>query len=172
MSSALDLDSLIDEWRGPLVGLLLARGVTRGEADDLAQEVFAEAWCSVGRFRGSLEDTRDVGAWLAGIARNLHRSRMRQPPIRLVPLEDAGQEPARDLDAPDPATESGVLAAIRRLPDAEREAVQSFYLEVSDTKHVAALLGITERAVEGLLYRARKRLRTWLSEPREEDRRA
>lgn len=161
----LDLDHLIDRWRGPIVGLLSARGSSWDEAEELAQDVFAQAWMARARFRGDVNDARSVGAWLAGIARNLHRDRRRPRPARVVSIDATPHEGADGFATEDEAaTEEAalVLAAVERLPDAEREAVQAFYLETSTTGEVAGLLGITERAVEGLLYRARKRLRQWL----------
>jgi RNA polymerase sigma-70 factor, ECF subfamily len=158
VSATLDLDQLIEAWRGPLIGLFAARGVAYGEAIELAQDVFAEAWIGRGRFQGAPKNTRAVGAWLSGIARNLHRasSRKRRP----EPLEQglAEQEPAPE--ASDHEIRAAELRrAIEALPDRERAVVQAFYFEETSSAHVAALLGIAPRAVEGLLRRARARLK-------------
>ena len=110
-----------------------------------------------------MDDVEDAGRWLAGIARNLHRKHLRRP--RLVDLEDVDDvsaEEQRPLDE-----RARVRAAIDRLPPPEREVVRMFYLEQTSTRQVAALLGTSERAVEGKLRRARQRLEGWL-EPREE----
>lgn len=159
MSTLDELERLIARWRGPLVGLLSARGLDAQTASELAQDVFAEAWMGRARFRGDADDDAAVGRWLAGIARNLQRAHARRP--RALPLEDAG-DPAAETTMPD---DSGAMvrAAIERLPDNEREVVRMFYLEETTTRQVAALLCLTERAVEGLLRRARKRLSGWLS---------
>ena len=69
----------------------LARGASWAQAEELAQDVFAEAWIHIERFRGDFEDERAFGAWLAGIARNLHRTEVRKAsatePIEDVPCE-------------------------------------------------------------------------------------
>ena len=44
------------------------------------------------------------------------------------------------------------------VPSRQRIVVQAFYLEETSTARVAALLETSERAVEGLLRRARARL--------------
>lgn len=165
MSEELDLEVLVDTWRGPLTGLFAARGVDPAEAVELAQDVFAEAWIGRGRFRGDPGDPRAVGAWLAGIARNLHRARARRRrPERLEP----GVAEARAARVPDPEAEAAarLREAVDALPDRERAVVKAFYFERSSTVHVAALLGISPRAVEGLLRRARTRLEVTLSSVR------
>jgi len=160
----LDLDALVAEWRGPLVGLLAARGATPAEAHELAQDVFAEAWLSRERFRGDPSDPRAVGGWLAGIARNLHRTASRRHERRALPLEAAAEVESAGESAPAEDPLAPLRAAIERLPERERIVVQAFYLEETTTKHVAALLHVTPRAVEGLLRRARARLASWLEE--------
>lgn len=165
MSAAFDLDHLIDRWRGPLVGLLAARGASWPQAEELAQDVFAEAWMHRLRFRGDLDDERALGAWLAGIARNLHRSDVRKAstaePIDELAPESGGAEPHEALQAEDEA--DSVRAAIEALPEREREVIQAFYLEETTSARVAALLETSERAVEGLLRRARARLKDALA---------
>lgn len=164
MSGALDLDSLIDAWRGPLIGLLGARGASRGEAIELAQDVFAEAWLGRARFAGDPGDERAVGRWLSGIAVNLLRSANRRRRKQESCLEDAGADgesaPAAE-SAEDPGAERlrRLREAITALPERERVVVQAFYQEETSTARVAILLGTSKRAVEGLLRRARERLR-------------
>lgn len=59
----MDLDRIIDRWRGPLVGLLGARGASPADAVELAQDAFSEAYLGRERFEGSWEDDGAVGAW-------------------------------------------------------------------------------------------------------------
>ena len=158
--NAEDLDRLIERWRGPLVGLLGARGADRGQAIEIAQEVFAEAWMSRDRFRGDLEDERAVGAWLAGIARNLHRVATRSRGPRLVEVTEQTLPAGAEVQPEDNAAR--LREAVQALPDPEREVVQAFYLEQTSVRLVAGLLGVSERAVEGRLRRARQRLRQML----------
>lgn len=53
---------------------------------------------------------------------------------------------------------SPLLTAIEELPERQRIVVQAFSLEETSTERVAALLGVSSRAVEGLLRRARTQL--------------
>ena len=152
-----DLAALVERWRGPLIGFLLGQGLDRRTAVETAQDVFAEAWLGLERFRGDPASAGDMGAWLRGIARN--RARMARRTPRAVPLEHAlgEQEPADDGSEEHPLVES-VRAEVRDLPERERVAVLATYFDASSAADVAALLGTSVRAVEGLLRRARGRL--------------
>ncbi len=164
MSTLPELAQLIATWRGPLIGLLTTRGLSREAAIELAQDTFAEAWVHRARFRGPDDDTAAVGRWLAGIARNLHRQRARIRPLR--PLEEAvvdGLAAPEDASALDRERASALHEAIESLPARERVVVHTSYFEETSTAHVAALLETSPRAVEGLLRRARKRLEEALS---------
>jgi len=161
----LDLDRLVERWRGPLVGILSARGLGWTEAEELAQDVFAEAWLVRERFAAAPEDERRLGAWLAGIARNLHRAHARR--FRPAPTLDETDDPPLEADPGErleaDERDARVRRAIADLPEREREVVRAFYLEETSLARVAALLEITERAAEGLLHRARRRLERTLA---------
>ena len=51
-----------------------------------------------------------------------------------------------------------VKAALEKLPDRDRLLFYRKYYYLQPTKQIAAELGMTERAVEGRLYRLRKKL--------------
>lgn len=150
-----ELGPWIGAWRGPLVGLIASLGVPWSEAVELAQDVFAEAWLARERFEGSVDDVDRAGAWLRGIAVNLARGWKRSR---------RGHADVSELDPPAPATaEDARVAVLReellRLPEKERAALCMHYLDESSVRHVAALLGVPEKTVEGRLYRGRKLLR-------------
>lgn len=164
----MDLDALIDRYRGPLVGLLASWGNDRGRATELAQDTFAEAYLGRESFRREWGDDRAVGAWLRGIARNLHRQNRRRdrgsPSLRrLCALEDVPQE---RLAMPVPADEDPAQAAVRagllRLRQTWRTVLTMRYVEGSGLPEIAAILGTSVRAVEGRLHRARLELKAIL----------
>jgi RNA polymerase sigma-70 factor (ECF subfamily) len=64
----IDLERWIAAYRGPLIGLLASWGADWRAAEELAQEVFAEAWMARERFHADPQDLAAVGAWLRGIA--------------------------------------------------------------------------------------------------------
>jgi RNA polymerase sigma-70 factor (ECF subfamily) len=154
-----DLERWIVAFRGPLIGLLASWGADWRAAEELAQDAFAEAWVARERFVGRTGDTSAVGAWLRGIAWNLHCAAQR-----------AGERRARSLDPATTAQESEpeiepderralLASAFVELHAPHQAILRMHYLEETGTREVAALLGLTPKAVEGRLYQARKALR-------------
>jgi RNA polymerase sigma factor (sigma-70 family) len=131
----------------------------RSEAEDAAQQTFL----SVHRALLNGVVPREPAAWLATIARNecwaRIKSRMREPlpsDAEVVGTDDTVSEAIRRAD----------LAALRRaivsLPPQQREAVVLREFGGLRYDELAAALGVTEPAVESLLFRARTQLRTKL----------
>ncbi|QDU65994.1 RNA polymerase sigma factor [Engelhardtia mirabilis] len=149
-----DLDDLMERFRGPLIGLLKAWRAA--EPVELAQDVFAEAWISRGRFAGDWGASDQVGPWLRGIAWNLCAAAGRRRERGGAPLESAPEPAAPAEPADDSSTH--LRAAIDRLPGELRAAVLMHYLERTPVREVAALLSVTEKTIEGRLYRARREL--------------
>lgn len=158
----MNLDPIIDRFRGPLIGLLSAWGASPQEAVELAQDTFAEAFLARVRFQGSWEDPGAVGAWLRGVASNLFQTgrRKRSGGGRLVGLERASEAAA---PAPPDALEldeqrAAIHAALGRISSNRRTVLLMRYVEGSSLQDIGALLGLSARAVEGRLRRARAAL--------------
>jgi len=161
----MDFETLIDRWRGALVGLLAAWGASPRDAVELAQDTFAEAYMARERFYGSWEDDNAVGPWLRGIARNLHANQLRRRAPggqRHLALERVEEAASPSSEEPDARLEE-LLATIGRLRESWREVLLMRYVEGTGLAEIAALLGIGERAVEGRLRRARKELEQLIS---------
>lgn len=151
------MEACIVRWRGPLIGFLAGRGLDTRTAIEVAEESFAEAWVGRDRFAGDPSDERAVGAWLRGIAMN--RARVAFRSSRRHDSLPQGLEP-EDCPGGGSGSDYGALlrAEVDRLPERERGAILAYYFGEATTSQVAVLLGTSERAVEGLLHRARKRL--------------
>lgn len=160
-----DLDELVRRFRSPLAGYCAARGLDPEAADRVAHEVFVTAWRARARFRGAFDDRAAIGAWLRGIAQNLLRAALRER-RRGTGLADEPTAP-RHLEpsalASEAATVARVRDAVRSLPPHEREVIWMFYFDDAATREVAAVLGITEKAVENRLRRGRETLRRRLA---------
>lgn len=137
----------------PLYRSVARRARSRDLAEDVTQETYLRA---VAHFSRS-GFPREPLAWLRAVARNLLRSHFR----RTAPLSAA----PRDLDAllaPEADRDDGAAAllecALARLRDGEASLLEEFHVEGRTMKEIAASRGLSERAVEGRLARARAAL--------------
>jgi len=132
-------------------------------AEDVTQATFLVAWRRRGQAR--LVDG-SVLPWLLVVATNTVRTERRSARrwlalLRRVPLEPvAGEDLADDVAGriDDERRMASILAAIRSLPRAEREAVALCLWSGVSYADAAAALGITEAAVRSRVSRARARL--------------
>ncbi|WP_062733547.1 RNA polymerase sigma factor [Sphingobium abikonense] len=143
----------------------LARGHV-GDADealDITQDAFVAAFAAIGRYDGS----RPFRAWMARITLNKCRDWARRRAVRRFftlakPIDDAVH--VADLTAsPEDALASAegvtrINAAIAALPFNLKEVLLLRTIEAMSQADTAILLGISEKAVETRLYRARAKL--------------
>ena len=150
----------VERFRGPLIGLLASWGSDWRQAEELAQDTFAEAWIGRKRFDGSVFDMHTAGAWLRGIAFHLHQAAQRKNTrSRTTPLTDPLPLPEEEPE--DPRMDA-LRAAFARLSAPHQTILRMHYLEEVRARDVAALLGMTPKAVENRLYEARKALKNKL----------
>ncbi len=158
MENQTDFERLIETWRGALVAFHAARGAPAAEAGELAQDTLVEAWLGRERLRGDWSDPKAVGPWLRGIARHLHRDwrRRRQRGRQVEHAEERAEVEERAAEDP---RQCALRIALDELPRGLRTVVYLRYVEETPVRLVASLLGVSEKTVEGRLYRARARLR-------------
>ncbi|MDY0830506.1 sigma-70 family RNA polymerase sigma factor [Microbacterium sp. BG28] len=129
------------------------------DAKDAVAVAFFELW----RKRASVRVVDgSVLPWLlvtvANAARNLERSARRyRALLAKTPAE-------RHVDAPAASDETGVLAALRRLPERERAVVVLAVLEGYSEREVAETLGVAAGTVKSRLARAKAKLRDEMAE--------
>jgi RNA polymerase sigma factor (sigma-70 family) len=151
--------------RDALYRLALANLGNPDDALDAVQEAFIAAHQSLRRF--DLE--RPMRPWLVRIALNRCRDRLRHRRVRrlLTPFADnnaaieliVDDRPMQDNQASDREELARTLRAISALPSAIREPLVLRTIEGLSQSETAEILGITEKAVETRLRRARERLR-------------
>ena len=128
------------------------------EAEDAAQQVFLSAYRSL--LAGT--EPRDPGAWLGTIARNEARgriaARMRAPLALDDERESASASSTLEEQALLRAEFADLRAELAALPEKQREAVVLRDLYGLRYDEVAKALGTSRPAVEGLLFRGRRRL--------------
>ncbi len=136
------------------------------EARDVAQESFLRIWKQAANWRSG-EARFDT--WLHRVALNLCHDRLRRRRERPLTDDEEPVEVPDSTPAPDEQLEATVrskqiAAALAALPERQREAiVLQYYQELSNIE-AAALMNISVEALESLLSRARRNLRSYLAE--------
>ena len=133
------------------------------DREECLSEVSMRVWSRIAQFdpaRGSWN------AWLTAVTRstalNYQRSAARHGGTQTLP-EGAPSPEASPEEALIQAERRAALHdALARLGQNDRALFYRKYYYLQSTAQIAAELGMTERAVEGRLYRLKKRLRTML----------
>jgi len=167
------LNALMRRWSGRLTAYLQRCCGDASTANDLAQEVFVRVY----KKRHSYDPGRSFSTWIYTIATNLVRNHARwqkRHPVILLDPESLGQvSPLDDGPGPDEALvdqerAAAVRKAIHSLPPELREPLMLSTYEHLPHVQIATILGLSEKAVEMRLYRARQALREslqqWLPE--------
>ncbi|QSF52839.1 RNA polymerase sigma factor [Brevundimonas fontaquae] len=135
------------------------------EAHDVLQEAYASAWLAMRRY----DSTRPFDVWMRSIALNKCRDWSRRRSVRRVVRGvmglDAPEATAVGEDAPMPEARlddqrraQDLQHALSELPDALKAPLLLATLEGRSHAEVASILGITPKAVETRIARARKKL--------------
>lgn len=123
-----------------------------------AEDIVSETFLAFIRQARKIEaDGRPLGPWLTAVAR-------RKLADHWNAAKKNGSLPADVADAADSQTAAGdagnqVAAAMTALDDEQRLVLEWKYLEGLSVRVIAERLGKTEKAVESILFRARKAFR-------------
>lgn len=135
--------------------------------DDEALDIVQEALVAAHRALATYDMARPMRAWLSRIAINKARDYRRRRAVRrmisaILPighaLETADETPSVETATADREDLRRVTAAITALPGNLRETLVLRTIEGLSQADTALTLGITEKAVETRLYRARQKL--------------
>jgi RNA polymerase sigma-70 factor (ECF subfamily) len=158
-------DELVRRHQAAMITLARVLTSGRGDAEDLAQDVFVRAWRSLRSFRG--EST--FRTWLHRVAINVIRtSQSRQGRLMRVFVsrdrDDMPSDPASGEEPVDAtlARRQVIDRALATLPDELRIAVTLRDMQGLDYKEIAAALDVPIGTVESRIFRARQRLKPLL----------
>ncbi len=156
------------QFHGPLARYL-ARMVTPGDAEDLAQEVFAKVAKNLDGFEGRAK----LSTWIYRIATNTALDRLRSTKtqrIEIPLMEEIDSAPSSDGPAPKP--DSGPLTQVidsemndcirqqvDKLPHKYRTVMILSSLEELKNREIADILEISLEAVKMRLHRGRAMLK-------------
>ena len=148
------MDALLLHY-GPLMRYIIAP-ILQNPQD---REDSMRVWEKIGQFDGEKGSFR---AWLTAITRNTALNHARRA------SGSSAEELSESTPSPDPTPEETLLkkerqealkTALSRLSYKDRLLFYRKYYYRQSTAQIAAELGMTERAVEGKLYRVKKQLR-------------
>jgi RNA polymerase sigma factor (sigma-70 family) len=148
--------------------LNLARRMLSGqtEAEDCVQEAFLRLWTHAARWKPG---AAKFETWLYRVTLNQCYDRLRKKPA--APLEAAARvadpAPGPDANLLNAALAADVESALQALPERQRAAVLLCHYQGHGNIEAAEILGVSVEAMESLLARARRTLRTKLSHLRE-----
>jgi len=159
---------LIARHGDALYRFLRARVGNEAEAEDLVQEVFVAAYRALHRY----DPTRPLRTWLLAIAVNKSRDWRRRravrsfftraTPLASEALQVASDEVPTDRQAADRQALAHAWAALSTIPATLAEPLLLTAVEGLSQAEAGAVLGISAKAVETRIYRARAALRTAL----------
>jgi len=162
----LRLEEALSSLTGPLQRFLLARGLSSPLAEELVQEVAAQAIASQEDFRSEAA----LFTWLCAIAKRKvadhFRRQQRQPEVvsldgnlrERLALYSTERLPADVVE--DEETRAFVRRCLLQLNDDYALVLQLKYVEGWPVKGIAQAMGRSESATESLLTRAREQFRT------------
>jgi RNA polymerase sigma-70 factor (ECF subfamily) len=131
-----------------------ATGASEGDAEDIVQEVLL----AIHLKRGTWEQTRPIGPWIAAIARNkLIDTLRRRGRHTTVPIEDV-IDTLGEADHSDGLSHRETDGLLVQLRAKQREIVQSIAVDGRSVQETADRLHMSEGAVRVALHRALKTL--------------
>lgn len=149
---ASDAAAFVRRYSGMILRLRFTYSLGRADAQDICQNVFLKLLQSDRRFDSEGETRAFIIRITINECKDVLKSGWRR---RSVPLDELIEREVPFL----PEENTGVLAAVQRLPIKYREAVYLYYYEGYNAEEIAAMVGAKPAAVRQRLARAREKLR-------------
>ncbi len=152
--------ALYDLFLGPMYRYVYYRVGNRADAEDIAEQVFLQAWAAIDRFRWQ---GKPFVAWLYTLAHNLVVDwRRRSHPTQSLdndehPIDLRSTTAERALSQ---SLDADLLApAIRRLTPEQQQVITLKFVAGLDTAQVATVMNKREGTIRALQLRALQSLR-------------
>jgi RNA polymerase sigma-70 factor (ECF subfamily) len=169
------LGALYDRWSGLVHSVVARIAADAGDAEELVEETFLQAWRQAGRYQGA---RGGVSTWLVVMARSRALDRVRLAGHRRAaaaePLESADSAGAHlpdatPLDAAEIAeTRQLVHGALQKLPADQRETLEMAYFGGLSQSEIAEATGQPLGTVKTRCRLGLQKLREGLSVLRED----
>ncbi len=164
-------EELVLKYEKTVYNLALRMVGDRDDAFDMTQEAFIKAYGSLSSFRGDSK----FSVWIYRIATNVCldflRSKSRKQQVSLTVSDDDDED--AQLDIPDPKADpeqqlikkismQSVEEGLKTLPDKQRQILVMRELGGMSYAEIGKALSLEEGTVKSRIFRARKRLCTFL----------
>ena len=139
----------------------------KDSAEDIAQETFLRLWTHADRWQS---DKASVSTWLHRIAHNLCIDMMRKDrSTQHDEIDDEIPDQRQDIEQQQEQVERQhrLQAALLSLPERQRSAIVLTHYQGLGNQAVATIMDLSVDALESLLARSRRALRTLLSDVHE-----
>lgn len=164
-------EELVLKYEKTVYNLALRMVGDRDDASDMTQEAFIKAYGSLSSFRGDSK----FSVWIYRIATNVCldflRSKSRKQQVSLTVSDDDDEDAQLDIPDPSSAPEQQLIKKIsmqsveeglKTLPDKQRQILVMRELGGMSYAEIGAALSLEEGTVKSRIFRARKRLCTFL----------
>lgn len=161
------LGVLVTRFAAPVRRLAYAILRDADEADDAAQDGVLQALVKLDRY----DPARPFGPWLMRIVANAAIDRRRRRAVRDTSELDeglAGGGPMPDVEVDRLALRQRLSMALDKLPPRYRIALVLFDVEGYSQAEIAEILGVAPGTVRSAVFHARRRMRRWLEDWKEE----
>jgi RNA polymerase sigma-70 factor (ECF subfamily) len=151
-------EQLVRRYQGPIFRVAVRMLASRGDAEDVVQEVFLTAWRSL----GSLHEEAAFVGWLYRMVTNrclnVIRARHATVDVDLAQQEslDVGSRPERSVEVSEQL--AAVTVALQRLTGEQRACWLLREVHGRSYEEIAEAVGVTTTAVRGRIARARAQL--------------
>lgn len=133
------------------------------EAEDIAQETFLRVWKAADRWESG---RAQVSTWIGRIAINLcyDRLRKRREILSDEPPDRPDATPDQEVMLTRSETRNRVADAVAQLPERQRRALELVHFQELSNIRAAEIMEVSVDALESLLARGRRKLKTILLE--------
>jgi len=163
LGSRTAFSSLVEPHLGRLIALATRMLGSRHQGEEAVQDGLASVWLA----RNRLDPDQTIGPYLTTAVLNKCRDQLRKQKAKRFfgigasedALSIADDEPNPEEVAVKREELRQIQAEIERLPIRLREALVLVTIDDRSQAEAASLLGVSEKAIETRVYRARQRLR-------------
>jgi RNA polymerase sigma factor (sigma-70 family) len=153
-------EALVHRYRRPLLRYARRMRLSEARAEDVLQQAFMQSWIALSGGAA----VNDVRSWLYRIVHNVAVNAMRGPAgevhgeLTQAVQDRAGLAGVSNLERTIAMRDA--LSDVAALPRMQQQAIFLTAVDGQSHDEVAGVLGISEGALRGLLYRARSSLRS------------